>query len=101
MRLAFSLLSPPLSSAVSESKETSLILSHCSQYSRLNLNHKADYFKNKAAVMLNKGNEELTFIPPARLSELNLMRSDGNDANECVIWIHELTTVCKNSTVDM
>lgn len=51
--------------------------------------------------MLNKGNEELTFIPPARLSELNLMRSDGNDANECVIWIHELTTVCKNSTVDM
>lgn len=64
-----SLLSPPLSSAVSESKETSLILSHCSQYSSLNLNHKADYFKNKAAVVLNKGKEELTFISPTILSE--------------------------------
>lgn len=55
--------------AVSESKETSLILSHCSQYSRLNLNHKADYFKNKAAVVLNKGKEELAFISPTTLSE--------------------------------
>ena len=64
-----SLLSPPLSSPVSESKETSLILSHCSQYSRLNLNHQADYFKNKAAVVLNKGKEELTFISPTILSE--------------------------------
>lgn len=55
------LSSPPLSSAVSESKETSLILSHCSQYSTLNLNHKADYFKNKAAVVLNKGKREAHF----------------------------------------
>lgn len=56
-----SLPSPPLSSAVSESKETSLILSHCSQYSTLNLNHKADYFKNKAAIVLNKGKREAHF----------------------------------------
>lgn len=74
------LLLPPLSSAVSESKETSLILSHCSQYSSLNLNHKADYFKNKAAVVLNKGKEELTFISPAILSEQNLLDSRGTCA---------------------
>lgn len=62
-------LLPRLFFAVSESKETSLILSHCSQYSRLNLNHKADYFKNKAVVVLNKGKEELAFISPTTLSE--------------------------------